>query len=392
MSRWHRYSAAIRTHRSRLFDAVLVLAIAVTTATGDGGAARSLGPHEIAYFDWNPPLWFSIPVGALVGAAVWWRRRWPVAVVVAGVFAWATLAAFVALLFAQYTIAERTRSWWKVAASTLATALVVGIPIWAEGGLDAAGPLSAVICAAPALLGLYVGTRRELAARVRERAEREQHQRILQARSDERAQIARDMHDVVTHRVSLMVLHSTALEATEGQDAVTIGKRIGTIGRESLEELRSLVQVLRADDDAPLAPQPGLADLTDLVAASRRIGLPVTLEVVDKAGVRPPALVEHALYRVAQEALINVHKHAAGARTHICVTHAPDALRLVVTNDPGRRGSQPGLPGGGHGLLGIAERIRLVGGELTAGPLPHGGFEIAAEVPLKPVPKSEDIR
>lgn len=126
------------------------------------------------------------------------------------------------------------------------------------------------------------------------------------------------MHDVVTHRVSLMALHATALEATGVKDATVIGRRIGAIGREALGELRSLVQVLRADGDAPLAPQPGLADLADLVAES---------------GVRPPALVEHAVYRVVQEALTNVHKHAGDAETRVLVRQTRDVLRLSVTNE-----------------------------------------------------------
>lgn len=387
MGTLRRWAAAVRAHRHRLADGALALGIAATTAAADGGAGRSFGIYRIALLDWDPPLWYSVPLGLLVGAAVWWRRRWPVPLFALGVVAWLTTAAFVALLFAQYTLAERTLSWRKVAAGTLVAGLAIGYPIWRVGGADAAGPLTAATCLAPALLGMAVGTRRELVARSRERAERaerEQFQRIQQARSDERAQIARDMHDVVTHRVSLIVLHATALEAAQGRDATTIAERIGTIGREALDELRSLVEVLRDDDAAPLAPQPGLADLADLVAASRRIGVPVTYKMTDESGVRAPALVEHAVYRVVQEALVNVHKHAAGAPTQVQVELTPEVLRLAVTNGRGQRGVDPHLPRGGHGLLGIAERIRLVGGELTAQPTPDGGFTIAADVPLKP--------
>lgn len=131
-----------------------------------------------------------------------------------------TLAAFVAVIVALYTFAERTRSRGATAAATVVAAALVSLPIWRLGGPDAAAPLTAAICFAPALLGLYTGTRRDLIAGMRERAERaerEQHERVLRARSDERAQIAQDMHDVVTHRVSLMVLHATALEASEGR-------------------------------------------------------------------------------------------------------------------------------------------------------------------------------
>ncbi|RFS82108.1 histidine kinase [Actinomadura spongiicola] len=370
-------------HRRAVFDAVLALAVAATTAAGDGGVGRSLGGHDIAFLDREPPLWFAVPLGALVGVAVWRRRRWPECLVVLALAAWVTMGAFVALLLAQYTLAERTKSWRRVSVGTLVGAVLVGSPVWREGGPDAAVPLGLGLCAAPALLGLYVGTRRELVARMRERAERaerEQHQRVLQARSDERAQIARDMHDVVTHRVALMVLHATALEAAAGRDAVAIAGRIGGIGREALTELRSLVQVLRAEEGAPLAPLPGLADLRDLIAQSRDAGTPVTLDLVDESGDPPPAMVGHAVYRVVQEALANVHKHAGGAHAHVRVRRTPTELRLSVTNG---RGGGSVLPGGGHGLLGVAERIRLVGGRLTAGPTSEGGFEISAEVPLE---------
>ena len=147
---------------------------------------------------------------------------------------------------------------------------------------------------------------------------------------------------------------------------------------EALDELRGLVEVLRADREAPLAPQPGLADLPDLVAASDRAGTPVTLELIGDPDA--PALVAHAVYRVVQEALSNVHKHAAGARTHVRVAREPEVLRLSVANEPGVHAELPA--GGGHGLLGVAERIRLVGGELIARPTPDGGFEITAEVPV----------
>ncbi|WP_433463239.1 sensor histidine kinase [Spirillospora sp. CA-128828] len=369
-------------NRATAVNAVLALAVAASTASGDLGAGRSIGDQSIVSFQWDPPLWFSIPLGLAAGAAIWSRRhRTLVAVALA---AWVTLGAFVAVIVAQYRFAEHARSRRATAAATAVASLVVGAGIWRLGGPDAAVPLTAVICLAPALLGLYAGTRRELIAGMRERAERaerEQHERVLRARSDERAQIAQDMHDVVTHRVSLMVLHATALEASEGRDAVAIGRRIGTIGREALTELRSLVEVLRTDGDPPLVPQPGLADLAGLVEDSRRTGMRVTLRLVDEQGSRPPALVEHAVYRVVQEALTNVHKHAGDAESAVVVRRTPEALHLSVTN--GRaRAPVPGLPSGGHGLLGIAERIRLLGGELTAGPTPDGGYSVTAEVPL----------
>ncbi|WP_272496941.1 sensor histidine kinase [Actinomadura terrae] len=369
----------------RAANLAVAVGVAVSTASGDLGVGRSLGEHTIARFD--PPLWIAVPLGLLVGAAILRNRR-PEVLLALALVVWTALAAFVAVMVAQYTLAERSRSRRRTAAATLVAALVVGTPLWLLGGPDAAAPLTAAICLAPALLGLYAGTRRELVDRVRERAERlerEQHQRVRQARSDERAQIARDMHDVVTHRVALMVLNATALEAAEGRDAVAAGRRIGDIGREALGELRSLVEVLRADGEAPLAPQPGLADLDALISETRRLGMPVAFERVDEPGSAPSSLVEHAVYRVVQEALTNVHKHARGADVEVRVVQRPGVLRLCVANGAGTPGTgiaDGGIPRGGFGLLGIAERIRLLGGELTTRPTPQGGFEVRAEVPL----------
>ncbi|MGP3977270.1 sensor histidine kinase [Streptomyces sp. 8N114] len=399
---WSQRCAAVRERVRPVADVAVALALAVTTASRDGRSAN------FAYLDPPPSLWLAVPLGLLTGAAAWQRRRRPELFLLCALVSFVALASWVVVMVAQYTLAERTTSWRKVAPTTLLALVVVAMPVWRLGGPDASAPISLGICLLPTLLGLYVGAHRALLAELRERAERaerEQRQRVLQARSDERAQIARDMHDVVTHRVSLIVLHATALEAAKGETALTLGRQIGTIGREALSELRSLVEVLRADTDVPLAPQPGLAELEDLVAESRRTGMPVTLTMTDGDGdgdldgdgngdgtPELPALVQHAVYRVVQEALTNVRKHAGDAETHIEVRNTPQMLRLSVTNRRGTTGRAPGLPGGGHGLLGIAERIRLLGGELTSRPTRDGGFEILAEVPLDEPPRGADHR
>ena len=172
----------------------------------------------------------------------------------------------------------------------------------------------------PVIAGLYLTSRRALVATLQERARRNLHEerlRIDQARAEERAQIARDMHDVVTHRVSLMVLHATALESAQGREAARIAGQIQSIGRGALDELRTLVGVLRDGGAAPLRPQPGIADLPELVADSGRLGSTVHLSIED--GLRASSLVEHAVYRVVQEALTNVHKHAPTARATVVV-------------------------------------------------------------------------
>ncbi|MFI7491444.1 sensor histidine kinase [Micromonospora echinaurantiaca] len=370
--------------RRPVTDTAVALVVAVLTATGEFGT-DFFGPTLAGLDDGVPPLWLGLPLAVGVGLLTRWRRRLPVIVLAGALLANALVPAHAAVAVALYTLAERTTDWPKVTAGTLASAVLVGVPLWRFAGADGAVPISMAVCVAPALLGMYVGTRHELVERIRERAERierEQQQRVARARSDERAQIARDMHDLVTHRVALMVLQATALEVATGEEAVAIGKQIGATGREALAELRSLVAVLRNDDDAPLAPHPGLAELDVLIEESRRIGIPVTLDVANPAGERPPLLVEHTAYRFVQEALTNVHKHAPGAPTRVRVQQTPHLLRLSVSNGRGRPVTDASLPAGGHGLLGLAERVRLVGGEFTAGPTADGGFEVTAEVPI----------
>ncbi|MFG3706625.1 sensor histidine kinase [Micromonospora sp. NPDC047670] len=365
-------------------DTAMALLVAVFTATGGFGTNDFFGPTLSGLDDRVPPPWLGVPLAAAVGLLTRWRRRLPVTLLAGSLLANALVSAHTAVVVALYTLGERSTAWPRVAAATLASTVVVAVPIWRFAGADGAIPISMAVCVAPVLLGLYVGTRHELMQRIQERAqrvEREQQQRIAQARSDERAQIARDMHDVVTHRVSLMVLQATALEATSGEDAVTIARQIGATGREALAELRALVAVLRHDDDLPLTPQPGLADLDVLIEESRRVGIPVTLDVTNPAGRRPPLLVEHTAYRFVQEALTNVHKHAPGAPTRVRIQQTARLLRLSVRNGRGRPVTNAPLPVGGHGLLGLAERVRLVGGAFTAGPTPDGGFEVTAEVP-----------
>ncbi|SCG43965.1 Signal transduction histidine kinase [Micromonospora echinaurantiaca] len=370
--------------RRPVTDTAVALVVAVLTATGEFGT-DFFGPTLAGLDDGVPPLWLGLPLAVGVGLLTRWRRRLPVIVLAGALLANALVPAHAAVAVALYTLAERTTAWPKVTAGTLASAVLVGVPLWWFAGADGAVPISMAVCVAPALLGMYVGTRHELVERIRERAERierEQQQRVARARSDERAQIARDMHDLVTHRVSLMVLQATALEVAKGEEAVAIGKQLGATGREALAELRSLVAVLRNDDDAPLAPHPGLAELDGLIEESRQVGIPVTLDVASPAGERPPLLVEHTAYRFVQEALTNVHKHAPGAPTRVRVQQTPHLLRLSVSNGRGRPVTDASLPAGGHGLLGLAERVRLVGGEFTAGPTADGGFEVTAEVPI----------
>lgn len=246
----------------------------------------------------------------------------------------------------------------------------------------------------PVVVGLWVGARRQVLEGLRERAERlerEQAARADQAAAEERSRIAREMHDVVAHRVSLMVLHAGALEVRAPDDAIAEEARlIRTTGREALANLREVLGVLRSptgradagETDHALAPPPVLLDLDGLLEQSRSAGLPVT-RTDEGSPRRLPVIVEQTAYRVVREGLTNVHKHAAGAETEVVLRYLPDRLDVEVRNGPPGRPVDP-LPGSGLGLLGLRERIELLGGRLTAGP-DGGGFRLHAGLPADPV-------
>ncbi len=224
-----------------------------------------------------------------------------------------------------------------------------------------------------------------------ERIEREREQELRLAAKDERAAIAREMHDVVAHALSVIVVQAdgaayAAERSPEGALARSVGalETIGSTARDALTETRRLVGVLRdPESGAELAPTGGIDQLDDLVARVRGAGVPVTLTVRGAEQSRSVGL-DLAAYRVVQEALTNVIKHAGpGASAVVEVDQTPDRLRICVTDDG--RGAGPGSAddGRGHGLPGMRERVAVHGGTLTAGPGPHGGFEVLATLPTK---------
>jgi signal transduction histidine kinase len=234
--------------------------------------------------------------------------------------------------------------------------------------------------------GRAIRHRTRLAAELHEaavRAEEEREAQAARAVADERRRIAREMHDVVAHSVSVMVVQAGGARRILDRDpqrAVEAARLIERTGRSALLEMRRLLGVLGSGDEpAAMAPQPTLAGLDALVDRSRRAGLPVTLRVEGER--RPlPAGAEAAVYRVVQEALTNALKHAGAAPTEVVLRWAPEALEVVVA-DRGRGGGAE-LPSGGHGIVGMRERVRVYGGELSALPRPEGGFVVRARIPL----------
>jgi signal transduction histidine kinase len=205
-----------------------------------------------------------------------------------------------------------------------------------------------------------------------------------QAAMGERARIARDLHDVVAHHVSAIAVQAeSARLTTEGlpDEGRAHFEAIGQTARDALTEMRRLLGVLRDDANAEAVrdPQPSLAHLNDLVETARAAGSPVTLTLEGAVAALPPG-VDLCAYRILQEALTNVRRHAPGAAVEVKVEHSPDALRLSV-RDHGPGADSPDLDG--HGLLGMRERAIMVGGTLRAGPADGGGFAVEAELPVR---------
>jgi signal transduction histidine kinase len=237
------------------------------------------------------------------------------------------------------------------------------------------------------VFGLALGTRTEqarvLRARVAE-AEHERAQAAAQATAEERARIARELHDVVAHSVSVMVVQTSGVrrllndEQHRERDALL---SVEQIGRQALTEMRRMLGVMRTSEDQPaaaLAPQPGLQHLDRLIAQVEEAGLPVTLRVEgERRGLSPG--VDLSAYRIVQEGLTNVLKHSKGAHADVLVRFDESAVRLEISDD----GTAPAGDGNGHGLVGMRERVALYGGTLEAGPRDGGGFVLRAELPVE---------
>jgi signal transduction histidine kinase len=284
-----------------------------------------------------------------------------------------------------YTIGS-LRSWkatFAAAASVIATGLayqLAGGPDLSTSDLVGTG----LLCAITGGAGLYVGGRRASFDALSERAERLDRERELLAEravAQERLRIAQELHDVVAHNVSLIVVQAQALGATVRDERVAEATDgIAELGRQAMAEMHRTLKLLRAGEDeaAGRAPQPGLADLEGLLERSRSVGLPVALAVEGEPRPLAPG-VDLSAYRILQEALTNVVKHAGPVPTTVTLGYRGEALELTVTNS-GYRHTTAAAPGG-HGLVGMRERAALFGGTLTAAPRNGHGFEVHALLP-----------
>ena len=372
--------------RARAADAVYALAGTVDTVSSMAMVNDRHGAWAAA----------GTAVLGLAGTAVvvLLRRRRPALVVlltaplvlVGGLDAPAVLAVF--------ALAVRRRDRTLLALGALVWGCFVAAGVLDDGGNWAAGTVAGgVVLLLAGVAGAYVGARRDLLASLLERAEQAEATAALlqrQARLAERTRIAREMHDVVAHRISLVALHAGGLEVNPDAGAEQVEQAAGLIratARQALEDLRGVLGVLRSDPDAPLeeaglAPQPRLDDVPRLVAASAAAGVAVTFEDRRPPGAPPVGeVVGRTVYRVVQEALTNVHKHARSAATRVLLD-GDEAGGLVVEVTNVRPVAQDALvPGSGAGLVGLRERVALAGGELDAGPAPDGGWRVPARYP-----------
>ncbi|MGW4133925.1 sensor histidine kinase [Amycolatopsis japonica] len=259
-------------------------------------------------------------------------------------------------------------------------------------------PFGLLSTALPTTLSLYFEARRQLLRSLRdraERAEREQHLLAERARAEERRKLAEEMHDVVTHRLSLMVLHAGALGVVSADEAVrTSAEDIRREGALALDELRDLVGVLRngANSEPPTLTEGQAGDPATLVAESASVGIPTELIVRGDPGRISPTVARTA-YRVVQEALTNVRKHAPGSSATVELRHHADGVDVAVENTRAGAPPDPALAGSGSGagLAGLRQRVELIGGRFAAGPRPGGGFRVDAILPAY-VPTAEGDR
>jgi signal transduction histidine kinase len=338
----------------------------------------------------------DIVLGSLAALSLWWRRKYPAEVAVfCGVLSLVSGLANGAAAVAFFNAAIRTSGRTLVGLVGLALLNTALFPL-IYPGKDAYLPqvlLGILVMGVIIGWGLFVRAQRDLVRTLRERAARlqaEQRLKVEQAREAERLRIAREMHDVLAHRVSLLSLHAGALEFRPDASPEEIAEAAGVIrgtAHAALEDLRGVVGVLRegAEDGTPEPPQPTLEQIPELVEESRAAGMRVRSNIATAAAPLSAALGRTA-YRVVQEGLTNARKHAPGAAVDVAVSASrvdgmvvevvsrrPVGVAVAVQGDR--------LPGAGTGLIGLAERAELAGGELRHGPDDTGDFVLRATIP-----------
>ncbi|GGK73022.1 hypothetical protein GCM10012284_03680 [Mangrovihabitans endophyticus] len=377
--------------------------VVVATLLFAGIAFVSGNPHSLPL----SPAWFAVAAvlfAMLTGWAIWVSASHPWLMVAASFAAFAALSLWPGLAatsFLLVTAGSRGSRLWLYGVSACALVLLCNLVTadgqpggWGLPTVQAALGGATLFVVLPMVASLWVAARRRVVAELRQHAdelERGQAARTQQAQIQERTRIAREMHDVVAHRVSLMVLHAGALEVNIEDEALAAeAALIHETGREALAQLRDVLGILRSGEDTEAHPdsRPLLANLDRLLDDSRAAGLAVRFQ---ESGPRYalPTMVEHTAYRVIQEALTNVHKHAGAVIADVELRYRKSALEVEVRNPAPSRANLVLSPRGGLGLLGLRERVELVGGDLETGPQDSGGFRVHAKLPVSATPAVE---
>jgi signal transduction histidine kinase len=372
-----------RARRDWIVDGALFL---VAIALGSGALVSS-ARHGLD----GPLLVVDAICGAVLCLSLWWRRRWPLGLGLASlpILAVSSFAGPAGVII-LYTVAAYRRWQLAVIVAALQLALLpVGRAVHPQGDSLMSYYLTGTLgTAAIVAWGMFRRGRRQAQQERARRTQAEQQLRIEQIRHAERTRIAREMHDVLAHRISLLSLHAGALEFRPEAPPEEVARAAAVIrasARQALEDLRAVIGVLRdgSDGEAPPPPQPTLAALPGLLEESRAAGmrLHADLRVADLAAV-PDSVGRHAL-RIVQEALTNARKHAPSAAVDLRVEGAPgQGLAIEVRNPaPVLVAGATEIPGSGTGLVGLAERAKLSGGRLEHGLDRDGDFRLRAWLP-----------
>ena len=369
---------------------VVFLASAFVTFEGpkDEPAIRAVGDVPIAVY-----ILFAVASGALI-----WRRYKPLVVLgvtlVASILSWGLCDAHChvfAMMFSLYSVGRyATNDQWSYY-GVGATLALAGIGDFINGKTiaDIGGALLIVFLVW--YMGRRIRIRGDYLRLLEERAEhleREQASEASRAVAEERTRIARELHDVVAHKVSLMTVQAGAAKTVAADDPKGASRAMEAVekaGRQALDELRHLMGILRPETDVDgIGPQPGLADIPRLIEQLREAGLDISL-TMDGVQTDLPARLDLSTYRIVQEALTNVLKHAGpNARTDVRLSTKNHRIGIEVL-DQGQGATI--LPGTGHGIAGMRERVQLLGGSFEAGPRPDGGFQVVAHLPIGEEPR-----
>jgi signal transduction histidine kinase len=356
-------------------------------------AARAPDPNGA-----GGPVWLDVLLAVCFVVPLFFRHRWPmgaplaaIAVVFAGAFA---DTGFFDNAFPAYLTALGLAVWFgmrpnrrEAIAGWAALQTVSVVLTYRDPQTQSASDYfwSLITFTIAWIIGFALGERlreTDVTRRLAEQAEMEREEQARLAVAEERARIARELHDVVGHSVSVMTVQAAAvrrlLEPDQDKEREAL-EVVEQTGREALAEMRRMVGVLRRPEEAPaLAPQPSLEHLDQLLSTTREAGLPVELKIEGTPAELPPAL-DTTAYRIVQEALTNAVKHANADRAEVVVRYGNGTVELVVSDD-GRGNGDGG--GSGHGLVGMRERVSVYGGELEAGPQSGGGFRLRATLPV----------